>query len=58
MITQDFVAVIQPKCSERMSEKWISELAEKIIHMARKEKTGDLLANIDSLSAGVHIEVV
>ena len=50
--------MIQPECSERMSEKWIPELAEKIIRMARKEKTGDLLANIDSLSAGIHIELV
>ncbi|KAE8292760.1 hypothetical protein D5F01_LYC07852 [Larimichthys crocea] len=50
MIAQDF-EVIHPECTDRMSTKWIPELAEKIIRMARKENTGGLLSNISSLSA-------
>ena len=41
-----------------MSERWIPELAEKILRMAKKEKTGDILTNIDALSAGICIELV
>ena len=50
--------MIQPECYQRMSEKWIPELTQKIIRMGRREKTGDILVNIDSLSAGIYIELV
>ncbi|XP_032366173.1 uncharacterized protein LOC116684900 [Etheostoma spectabile] len=49
MISQDF-SVLHPESSGRLTENWNPLFSAKIICMAKKEKTADLLANIDSLS--------
>ncbi|KAL0967318.1 hypothetical protein UPYG_G00250720 [Umbra pygmaea] len=49
MISQDF-SVLHPESSGRLTENWNPVFSTKIICMAKKEKTADLLTNIDSLS--------
>ncbi|KAL0962656.1 hypothetical protein UPYG_G00343450 [Umbra pygmaea] len=49
MISQDF-SVLHLESSGRLTENWNPVFSTKIICMAKKEKTADLLTNIDSLS--------
>ncbi|KAG5285667.1 hypothetical protein AALO_G00006040 [Alosa alosa] len=48
MISQDF-SVLYPESSGRLKENWCIVYAEKIIRMARTERTNSLLTNIDLL---------